>query len=223
MGARKGQNNFQKIQSTRVTNGKLLITYTLNSVKRGLVFRDLNALIVYVADRTKMHRTTIARNSEYLQLILNHFASQSGAVDLISDTQANAANLRAKLFACRTRATNLEIENQRLKRAFGLACTESDGVTRQSADNRSAPDENLISELSFSNTAMALLALLERLNEKELGVALDLSKKQIIDLAEVGNRRIIAGPQRTRWFFEWLSMSDPVFEKTISLLSSKTA
>jgi len=211
VGARKGQNNFKGIQRTRVTNGKLLITHTLNSIKKGLLFRDLNALIVYVADRTKMHRTTIARNSEYLQLILNHFASQSGAVDLISDSQANAATLRAKLLACQTKVSNIETENLRLKRALGLDRTTSDAVTEKPLNETSEEDEYLTSDISFGDTAMALLILLERLNEKELGVSLDSSKKQIIDLAEVGAHRVIVGPPRTKWFFKWLSLHTPAF------------
>jgi hypothetical protein len=218
VGARKGQNNFKKIQRTRVTEGKLLISHTLNCIKRGVVFRDINALIVYVADRTKMHRTTIARNSEYVQLILNHFASQSGAVDLISDSQADAATLRAKLLACQTKVTNVEMENLRLKRALGLDRTASDIVTEKGPNETSEQDEHLTSDVSFANTAMALLILLERLNEKELGVALDLSKKQIIDLAEVGARRVIVGALRTKWFFEWLSLHTPALgEKSLFL------
>lgn len=220
MGAHKGQNNFKELQRARIANRKLLITHTLNSIKKGLAFRDVNSLIVYVGDRTKIHRTTIVRNSEYLQLILNYFASQSGAVDLISDNQANVPTLRAKLLACRTKVTNVEIENHRLKKALGLGWTGANSVANEKGNER-LQGENLTSDMSLANTAMALLLLIERLNEKELGVTLDLRRKQIVDVAEVGARRVIAGPPRTKWFFEWLSLNSPArMSKELSALAS---
>src|SRR6266849_1295136 len=143
MGAHKGQNNFKEVQRTKIANRKLLIIHALNSIKKGLAFRDVNALIIYVADRTKMHRTTVARNSEYMQLILNHFASQSGAVDLILDNQADAAILRAKLLACRTNLTNVKVENQRLKTALGLDRTGSDSRLQELAREITSEDGSL--------------------------------------------------------------------------------
>ncbi len=62
------------------------------------------------------------------------------------------------------------------------------------------------SDISFPNTAMALLILLEHLSERDLGISLDLAKKQIIDITEFGDKRIVVGPSRTKWFFEWLSL-----------------
>jgi hypothetical protein len=198
MGARKGQNNFQPAQTKRIESSSRLISHALRSIRKGILFKEVNSLLVYVARETKLHRTTIRRNPEYMRLLLDHFGNQAGAVGLVKDEDATAATLRAKLIACKTRVKSLEmnLERRDIREEVRLSGASSD-----------QDDKREISDISFANTAMALLVLLERLTEKDLGIALDLSKKQIVDITEVGAKRVIVGPTRTRWFFEWLSLN----------------
>lgn len=135
-----------------------------------------------------------------MRLLLDYFANQPGAVGVINDEDANAAALRAKLIACKTRIKNLEtdLERQLMREQARGLCTSSVGQ-----------DDSYV---SFINTAITLLIVLERLTEKELGISIDLSKKQIVDIAEVGDKRIIVGPTKTKWFFDWLSLEPSAIE-----------
>jgi hypothetical protein len=55
-----------------------------------------------------------------------------------------------------------------------------------------------------SKAAMTLFILLEHLGEKDLGIILDTDKRQIVGITEVNTKKIVAGPQRINWFFDWL-------------------
>lgn len=212
MGARKGQNNFQSAQTKRIESSSRLISHALRSMRKGILFKEVNSLLIYVARETKLHRTTIKRNPEYMRLLLDHFGNQPGAVELIKDEDANAATLRAKLIACRTRVKNLEmnVERRDIREEALLSGASS-----------SQDDKIEISDISFANTAMALLALLERLTEKDLGIALDLTKRQIVDITEVGNKRVIVGSGRTKWFFEWLSIHPTAMSQAKEMVSER--
>jgi hypothetical protein len=78
-----------------------------------------------------------------------------------------------------------------------------------------------ISDIAFANTAMALLALLERLAAKDLGIALDLSKQQIVDITEVGAKRVIVVSGRTKWFFEWLAVHPTALSQAKQMASER--
>jgi len=182
----------------------------LGSIRKGILFKQVNSLLVYVARETKLHRTAIKRNPEYMRLLLDHFGSQPGAVELIKDEDANAATLRAKLIACRTRVKNLEMNLER---------RDIRGEARLSGATSDQDDKLEVSDISFANTAMALLALLERLAEKDLGIALDLAKQQIVDITEVGDKRMIVGSGRTKWFFEWLTIHPTALSQAKEIIS----
>jgi hypothetical protein len=208
MGARKGQNNFKGAQRKKVDTNERLIKHALGSIKKGTIFTNENALIVYVAEKTKLNRTTVKRNPVYLRLILEYFSLQAGAAGLISDKEANSAILRIKLLAERARSKNLEVENYRVNRAIGRLLGEKSsqiGQMQIESVNSASEGTTQVLDIAFTSTAMTLLALLERLGEKQLGITLDPHKKQILDNSEVGAKRIIAGPERTRWFFDLLA------------------
>jgi hypothetical protein len=208
MGARKGQNNFEKMQREKVESGKRIVEHALKYVKKGVVFTDLNALIVYVAEKTSLHRTTINRNPEYLTMVLDYFAKQPGAVGFVSDKDADVATTRARRLADATRIKNLEVENARLKKAIARTPNNHDSPSNKlplmpDLDNESKAPTN---DIAFANTAMTLLVVLERLAEKGLGIVVDIKQNQILDISEViSSRKIIAAPEKTKWFFEWLA------------------
>jgi hypothetical protein len=207
VGANKGQNNFSAMQLRKVANSKQLITHVLGSIGKGLVFRDANSLVVYVAGKTKMHRTTIARNPEYLRLVLDHLGNQPGAVGFVRDDDANLATLRAKCFTNQLTIKNLYLKIDGLTRTIArLLGNEPTGLSGDaSQEGPPMKDEASISDIKFAETAMTLLLLLERLAEKDLGIVVDLEGRQITDVTETGPSRVIAGPPTTKWFLEWLT------------------
>lgn len=207
MGANKGQNNFSAMQLRRVANSKQLIAHVLGSIGKGLVFRDANSLLVYVAGKTKMHRTTIARNPEYLRMVLDHLGNQPGAVGFVRDNDANLATLRAKCFTNQLTINNLHLKNDSLTRTIARLLGNEPNGSRVDASEEGLPinDETSISDIKFAETAMTLLLVLERLAEKDLGIVVDLEGKQITDVTETGPGRVIAGPPTTKWFLEWLT------------------
>jgi hypothetical protein len=208
MGARKGQNNFKNYQIKATESRKLLISNVLRGIRKGTAFTDTNSLIVYVAERVNIHRTNLRRNPEYQSLILDYFGSQIGAVGLISEDDASEATLRAKYLAEKIKASNLQTENSRLKSAIQRSQNNSpsQGINSpQDLISVSSNTRNPPSDLAFANTAMTLLVLLERLYEKGIGITVEPDKMLIVDGTETGNKKIIAGPDRTKWFFNLLS------------------
>lgn len=208
MGARKGQDNFTSYRVGRTDSNKQLVLTVLKSVRKGTVFTHLNDLIIYVAERTKLHRTTIKRNPEYFKMVLNHFGSQAGAVAYVSDEDASASTARAKHIAEQIKVKNQEAKITRLTKALERSYA-SQSSNKHPPENQTYEGDNNtdspISDLAFTNTAMVLLSLLERLSEKGLGITVEPESMTILDNTEVGDKKLIAGPKRTRWFFEFLS------------------
>jgi hypothetical protein len=203
MGARKGQNNFQASQREKVKNGKLRIKLAIEKIKKKRLFNSVDELVVEVADKSGLHRTTVRRNPEYFNLVLKRFTQQPGVADRVGDDEANAPILRIKLFTARTEIGRLTKEIENLKRHqqyIQTGQTLNHPLLAEGSEAAQPP-----SDIAFANTAMCLLMLLERLEQMEIGISLDYQKQQIIDISEMGEKRLIAGPSRTKWFFEWLT------------------
>jgi hypothetical protein len=214
MGARKGQNNFERLQKAKIKANERLITTVLKFVPKGMVFTDENALIIYAAKMAGLHRTTIKRTPEYMKLLLKYFSEQPGGAGLVDDEDANAAQLSVKLIAARVRIRSLEEDVARLEKALGCSHDQiaSLGLTQHMLSTDKERKETIY-DLAFVNTAMTLLALLECVFKKEIGIVIDKHVRQILDTTEFGDERIIAGPERSKYFFEWLT-SQPLLNAT---------
>lgn len=208
MGARKGQNNFKSHQDNKVVVNKALVKLVLKRIKKSMVFSDVQTLVAYVAEKTKLHVTTITRNPEYMRAVLDYFGKQPGAAGIVNDEDANSAVLRAKLIAANLRIRSLEVSKGRLERSIARLLT---GTIDQSSNSINQAQESAASEtrplgdLAFANTAMAFLLLLERLTEKDLGISLNTKDMQLVDASEIGSQKVIVGPDRLRWFVSWLT------------------
>ena len=207
MGANKGQNNFRTMQLRKVDNSKQLIAHVLGSIGKGVMFKNSNSLLVYVASKTKMHRTTIARNPEYLRMVLDYLGNQRGAVGFVRDDDANLATLRAKCFANQLTIKTLNMKNHGLTRTIAKLLGNEPAESNVNVSEEGLPikGETSIFDIKFAETAKILLLLLERLAEKDLGIVVDLEGRQITDVTETGPGRVIAGPPTTKWFLEWLT------------------
>lgn len=208
MGARKGQDNFRESRARKVESNERLVSTIVGSIRRGTIFAHLNDLIVYVSERTKLHRTTIKKNPVYLRIVLDHFSSQPGAVEHVNDDDASSATLRAKYLAEQIKVKNLGTQLDRLTKSRELSERGKASIehpyNHNTVDNKCL-DDQAVHDLAFTNTAMVLLSLLERLSEKELGIIVEPESMRILDTTEVGERKVIAGPKRTKQFFDLIS------------------
>ena len=57
--------------------------------------------------------------------------------------------------------------------------------------------------LAFNDTAMLLKLLIDRINSYGETIKVDLAAKQITDLSASSKDRVLAGPERTRWFADF--------------------
>lgn len=157
-----------------------------------------------------------------MQLILEFYGRQPGAAGFVNDSDANPAILRAKLLAQQAKTKNLEVKNYRLEKALERL------LSNQSAQDKALLLSDLeipnvktpLADIGFANTVMTLLSVLERLSEKGLGIIIDLDKMLILDITETGERAIIAGPERAKWFFKLLSVH-PALRDRAAIIGSK--
>lgn len=223
MGVHKGQNNFKKVQEEKVDARVRLIENILSKIKKGMVFKDLNSLLVYLNQETTIHRTTLNRNLRYRRIAANFFAAQSGGAGIISEKDTVAAVAQVKSLADNAKIKNLEIEVRRLKLALECAqspkALESPSVPTAQINYAVQQKATPLSDANFAETAMTLHLLLERLKEYEIGIVLE--KGQLIDSVEIGERHVIADALRCRGFVEWLNRQSWIRNRRPEILRSE--
>lgn len=219
MGVRKGKNNFKIFQQNKVREAEIQIAVCLKRIKKGMIFETLGSLVLYVAGEIKLNRTTIKRNSKYIELISDFFYKQPGITKFIKDTDTTVEIEQGRNFALQTKLRNRENEiivlkrknNQLAKIIENLsqpqASTFDDFQKSLPANNEGEPSGALQPpDIAFADTAQALFDLMSAIDEKQLGIILDHKNKQIVDKTEVGDKSIIAAANRCRWFFDWLDL-----------------
>jgi hypothetical protein len=221
MPAKKGQNNFAAVQKRIVGENLAVLEARIREIKRGTVFASVNALVDYLSHRTGMHRTTLKRNPEYYKRILVCFGRQPGAAAWVDAENADAATLRAKLLDLQIELRGVRQENQALRRAL-TNFTQAAGSPQTasldalgpvgSTDNPPRTAGVAKDVLAASQVAMCLLAVLERLAEKELGIVIDDKAREIHDLSEEGEKRVLVGSRRASMFFSWLQQNKLALE-----------
>jgi hypothetical protein len=201
MGVNKGTDNFSKFRDDSLINKLDLIAFQLNKQKkRKIQYTDFGSLVAHVSEKTGIHRTTLNRNPIYKSTLLQYLATQPGASNNVRDVDATPELLKAKLFDAR-----LEIRNQKnqisilSKRLLKIGEDAIENVAVINDKNQNEPDWYL----AFSDTAILLRLLIERLNIHEETIQIDTDKKQIIDLSAPSKHRVIASSERARWFIEY--------------------
>jgi hypothetical protein len=209
MPPRKGQNNFADSQTKKVQLNENLIRQRLREVRRGAIFINLGALVDYISEKTKIHRTTLRRNPIYLKLLLEWLQQQPGASSFVKEEDASEATRKVKILEMQITISNLKKENLRLKSI--LATEEKYHVKlpalRAPYDELIGGNLPMVQAMDTKNVdqiAIVLIKVLEHLAEKELGILVDAINCQIIDSTEVDERRVIVSAKRVKPFLDWL-------------------
>ncbi|HEY8381908.1 MAG TPA: hypothetical protein VIL09_07155 [Microvirga sp.] len=200
MGARKGQNNFRDHQRKAVEDGLRLVERVLKALPRGTRYADFNALKRAVAQGTGLHATTLARNPHYRKALYQFIVANPGRIDGPTEEAAPRATLKAQAVAAEIRVRAAQRDLQRLRRFVEQQPAFPAPGTVDAIGH--APGAGTQAE--FDMTATVLARLLARLAEKELGIVVDMERGEIVDAAEDGSRRVIAGKPDTGPFIEWM-------------------
>lgn len=217
MGVKRGQNNFREFQKKRVDEGKRKIEEALAKIKKGMVFKDTNSLLSFLSAQTGFNRTTLWRkSSSYRSLIAEYFASQPGAAGVVVPEKATASMMNTQNLAKNAEIRNLKNEIKRLKSALennrsAVRNNENNSVDFSTNEGGYNLPED---EIAFTSTAKSLLLVIQRLEEKELGISLDRNKMQIIDNVETGGKRVIVDAALAKRFFKWLAAGPETLQPT---------
>lgn len=197
MGVQKGTDNFKIFRERKVAGNMLLVRAALErSRKRKQPYPKLSVLVSDMAERTGIHRTTLTGNPAYLKELLTYLASQPGASYAVSDEDASPELLRAKLLDMRLEIKKLTKQVAESKKIMDASQDKFPLVANASADT---PDWYL----AFSNTAMTLKLLIEKLNSEFEIIRVDFQTAEILELSAPRGRQLIAGGDRTRSFIEF--------------------
>ncbi|MCA3081528.1 MAG: hypothetical protein ING69_02610 [Rhodocyclaceae bacterium] len=193
----RGAANLQCFNTERQQQNISRIQSQLKAVQRQrLEFKSLGRLAEYLSELTGIHRTTLARNDEYKLLLLNFLAKRPGYREAISESNATPEMLQAKLLGLKLENANFKKRVERLERAVQAASVPN-AIEAEISDSRQGDFY-----LAFIDTAMALTAVLERIQDT---VSVDMQKRTIEDLAAPPSRRLIVGPERTASYIRWLT------------------
>lgn len=191
MGEKRGAENLARFNDERSAHLLPLLKHELQLCrKRKLEFKTPGLLASYLADRLKVHRTTLTRNPRYHGFLLEHLAGQPGAVSRTPDTTTDPAVLQAKLKTAKVEVANLTAQLSQSKAL--LERIQNVGMSHGSKSE---------DEVNFSNLAMLVIALLNRFPEF---IHLDRDKRELIDLSARPSDRLIAGAERLSDFIQWM-------------------
>nr|WP_294863879.1 hypothetical protein [uncultured Pseudogulbenkiania sp.] len=209
----RGAANILRYNAERVDRYIPLIKGELKKCRRHKInFTSVGKLAQYIGDLTGIHRTTLTRNTQYKKLLIDHIVSQGGSITNVPDNEAPPEILRAKLLAARLESSNLREKVKRLEASFPNQGSLS--ALKQEREDALREDDYL----AFVDTAMALTAVLERIQDT---VLVDLTKKTIEDLAAPPSKRVIVGPERAAAYISWLSQQQGLFSHFIGVKSGE--
>lgn len=192
MGSKRGAANLARFNQERSAHTEPLLVHELQLCrKRKLEFKTIGLLAAYLSDRLKVHRTTLLRNIKYKALLIEHLAGQPGAASRAPDSTQDPNILRVKLTAARAEASNLRED---LKRATARLERLERGWTEGAGKI----------DVDYANLAMVLVQLISRFDEF---LALNMGKRELVDLSAKPSNRVIAGPERLSVFVSWLEQN----------------
>lgn len=197
MGVRKGTDNFAKFRASAIDANLRLIGHELDKQrKRRTPYPDLRSLVADLSEKTGLHRTTLTRKgSKYLRTLLSYLAQQPGGAR-VHDSDATPDVLREKLYDAR-------LEIRTLKDRLAIAEKRYEAGLLGPPQQRAREDLQPAAPnwyLAFADTAMVLKLVIERMNSIDEILRVDLDAKQLLDLSASVNERVVAGPDRAKWF-----------------------
>ncbi len=197
MGARQGQNNFGTHQRMVADGNLRKVQAALAALPRRTKYEDFGALLNAVAGACGLHATTLRRNERYVVEILGFLADNPGLVLKPEEDVAPRAALAAKALRAGIEADLLKRDNARLRKLI-----ERQGVDARLQVFESPGGDAGDFKIAFERTAAVLGRLLAHLADEEFGIVVEGSA--IRNMAQVGDRSLIAGPPDTTPFIGWL-------------------
>lgn len=196
MKSQRGAANLRQFNAEREERNIPRIQDELKKARRlKITFKSVGKLAEYISSKTGIHRTSLTRNLRYKMLLTDFVVTVSGGIEKISDADASSAILQAKLLASRLESSDLRQQVKRLE----VTASQSDTTTLPMEKKDQVSGE--ADYIAFVDTAMALTALLERMQDT---VIIDLEKKTIEDLAAPPSKRVVVGPERAAPYIAWL-------------------
>lgn len=190
MGVPKGTDNFKAFRAAKQGSSVELLRAELEKARRRkMPYPDKATLVSDMAERTKIHRTTLVRNPIYHRLVLEFLAWQAGGSTFVSEKDAPPDMLRAKLIDARMEIGALKEQLAAQNQAASAPVLTSNGAEAHTA---------------YVDTVWALRAVLDRINEDGEVFEVDPDKGEIRDLAAAPGRRVVASGPRLRPFLDAL-------------------
>lgn len=196
MKSQRGSANLLKFNADREGRNIPLIRGELDNIRRlKLEFKTPGRLFEYLGAKTGIHRTTLNRNINYKQLIMDFYVKSGGSIEDISNKNPSIGLIEKQLIASQLESSNLRQEISQLESTNRHI--KQIASTKSRSTNSSAEKDYI----AFVDTAMALTAVLELMHDT---IIINLQKKTIEDLAAPPSRRVIVGPERASAYIAWL-------------------
>jgi hypothetical protein len=201
MGVNKGTDNFAKSRTKAITDNLTLIKHELEKQrKRRIPYPDLRSLVADISEKTALHRTTLTRKgSKYLPTLLSHLARQPGASALVNDKDATPEVLREKLYDARLENRTLNDRLAAREKRISIQNKETQQPGAGDSSKQAAPNWYL----AFADTAMLLNLVIARMNSIDETLRVDVDARQLLDLSAPMSERLVAGPERAKWFVDY--------------------
>lgn len=197
MSVPKGTDNFKAFRATKQGVSVELLRVELDKARRRkMPYPDKATLVSDMAERTKIHRTTLVRNPIYHRMLLEFLAGQAGASTFVADKDAPPELLRAKLI-------DAQMEIGALKEQLAArdrATTAKSTLPGISAGALSVSEAHT----AYADTVWALRAVLDRVNAEGELFEIDLDKGEIRDKSSAFGREVVVSGQRLRPFLDAL-------------------
>lgn len=195
MGVPKGTDNFKAFRAERQRSAlELLRAELARARRRKMPYPNLATIVADMAERSRIHRTTLVRNPTYHRLLLEFLGSQAGGSTIVADKDASPGLLRAKLIDAQ-----MEIGYLRNKLASATAAARPATVGAKSVAQRLTEPA---AHSAFADTVCVLREVIERLNIDGVVFEVDLDRGEIRDLAAAPGRHVVVSGRRVRPFIE---------------------
>ncbi len=197
MGVPKGTDNFRAFRAAQLSISIELLRSELEKARRRkMPYPDKRTLVSDMAERTKIHRTTLIRNPIYHRLLLEFLSGQAGASTFVADKDSPPELLRAKLIDSQMELGKLKAQLAACDRAASaklvLPATETPLISESDA------------HIAYVDTVMAMRAVLDRINADGEVFEVDIDRIEIRDLSAAPGRQVVISGRRLRPFIDAL-------------------
>jgi hypothetical protein len=195
MGVQKGTDNFKLYRAGKQQGTIEVLAAELGKAqRRKMPYKDKATLVTDMADRTKIHRTTLVRNPLYHRLILEFLVLQAGGSSFVSVKDAPPELLRAKLIDVQMELGRLRNQLDKSTKDNSIGSIVGGAATPQLTESAT--------HAAFSDTVWVLREILDRLNVDGEVMVVDLERYEILDLSAAPGRRCVSSGSRVRPFID---------------------